>query len=177
MTTTLSGPPAKTEYPAPFAGYIGRVPESDLLAALRTQHAESLAFFRALPESVAAHRYAPGKWSVGEVVGHVTDGERAFSFRALHFARASDTPLPGFEENDWAAAASAGFTATSLAKLVDGYDAVRRATISLFETMDAAAFARRGTANGREASVRALGYVIVGHERHHLAVLREKYGL
>jgi len=121
------------------------------------------------------HRYAPGKWSVKEVVGHVTDAERVFGYRALRIARADTTPMPGFDENAWVPAAN--FDRRSMPELVAGYQAVRAATVALFSSFDEEALTRRGTANDQEVSVRALAHIMAGHELHHMTILRERYGL
>jgi hypothetical protein len=119
------------------------------------------------------HRYAPGKWSVGEVVGHLCDAERIMAYRALRFARADTTPVPGFEENDYAPAGR--FDERTPESLLDEYRAVRAATLALFRNLPDGAGERRGIANGHPISVRALAYVITGHERHHLQVLKDRY--
>jgi hypothetical protein len=116
-----------------------------------------------------------GKWSVKEVVGHLSDGERVFSYRALRFARADATDLPGFEENEWVA--NANFDRRTLASLAAEFATVRAATLALFASLDGEELLRRGTANGQAVSVRALAALLVGHERHHVGLLRERYGL
>ena len=172
MTATI-GRPEATEY-APFYGtYVSKVPDGDLLETLEAQRREAQALLTAISEAKALHRYAPGKWSVKEVVGHLADSERVFCYRALRFARGDQTQLPGFDEKAYVPAG--GFDARPVADLAAELDAVRRATIALLRSFDAAALARRGTANGKEVSVRALAYIIAGHERHHLAILRERY--
>src|SRR5207237_694454 len=120
-----------------------------------------------MPDAHALHRYAPGKWSIKEVIGHVTDTERVFSYRALRFARADATALPGFDENAWVPPGK--FDARSLKDLAAELDAVRRATIALFRGLDAAALARRGTANDNAVSVGAIAWLIAGHDRHQVA--------
>lgn len=175
MSFRPQGPPAADEHAPAFGLYVGRVPETDLLAAMAAQHEKTLGFLRGLPAAKRSHRYAEGKWSVAEVIGHVTDAERIFAFRALSFARGEAAPLPGFDENAYVV--SADFDAVPFAALVEGYDAVRRASLSLFSTMSPAAWAGRGVSNGKPLTVRALGYVIVGHERHHRAILAERYGI
>lgn len=165
--------PDAAEY-APFYGtYVGKVPEGDVLQILEDQRRETARLLAGLPEAKALHRYAPGKWSIKEVVGHLMDSERVFCYRALRFARADQTALPGFDEKAWVPAGS--FDARSLADLAAELDAVRRATIALFRGLDAPALARHGTANNKEISVRALAYIIAGHERHHVGILRERY--
>ncbi len=173
MTTATIPRPDATEY-APFYGtYVGRVPDGDLLELLERQRRETQNLLAGLSDTQALHRYAPGKWSIKEVVGHLMDSERVFCYRALRFARADEKPLQGFDEKAWVPAGS--FDARPLADLAAELDAVRRATIALFRGFDAAALARKGTANNNEVTVRALAWIVAGHERHHVAILRERY--
>ncbi len=173
MTWSHISRPAPSEY-APYAhAYVSLVPEGDLLAILATQNKETLALVRSLPEGKGAYRYGPGKWSIKELVGHVTDTERIFANRALRFGRSDATPLPGFEENDYVRNSS--FGQHSLADLADGFESVRQSTVFLFKHMTAEASLRRGKANDVEVSVRALAYLIAGHELHHVNVLRTRY--
>jgi hypothetical protein len=165
--------PTPDEYAPYFGGYVGEVPPGDVLAILERQMVETQELLRGLPASRATHRYAPGKWSIKEVVGHLSDTERIFTYRALCFCRSDRAPLPGFEEDDYVAAA--GFDARPLADLARELETVRGATLSLFRGLSDEALLRRGTANGREFTVRAIAYIIAGHERHHVRVLRERY--
>ena len=173
MTTATIPRPDATEY-APFYGtYVGKVPDGDLLELLERQRRETQNVLAGLSDTQALHRYAPGKWSIKEVVGHLMDSERVFCYRALRFARADEKPLQGFDDKAWVPAGS--FDARPLADLAAELDAVRRATIALFGGFDAAALARKGTANNNEVTVRALAWIVAGHERHHVAILRERY--
>jgi DinB family protein len=140
---------------------------------LRTQVRGTLDLLRSLPESKGDHRYAPGKWSIKQVVGHVIDGERVFSYRALRFGRGDATELPGFEQDDYAR--DGGFEARTLRHLTDELESVRRATVLLFEGFGEEHWLRKGIASENPVSVRALAYIIAGHEHHHVRVLREKY--
>jgi uncharacterized damage-inducible protein DinB len=167
--------PAPSEYAQHYAGYVDRVPEGDVLGRLAWQIDETRALLRDLPPSRAVHRYATGKWSVAEVVGHVADAERIFAYRALRFARGDATPLAPFDENAYVPAG--GFDHRTLGDLVDELTAVRQASLALFRGMPSDAFARSGVASGRPVSVRALVYIIAGHELHHIAILRERYGI
>lgn len=172
MTASITRPDA-SEY-APFYGtYVSRVPDGDVLEMLETQRRAMQQLLAGMSEAVALRRYGAGKWSVKEVIGHLMDTERIFGYRALRFARGDETPLPGFDEQNYAPAGR--FDDRRLSDLADEWDAVRGATIALVGSFDAAALARRGTANGKAVSVRALVYIIAGHERHHLAILRERY--
>ena len=165
--------PQSTEYAPYYAGYIAQVPEGDLVDLLRSQHRETQALLRSISEDRAAHRYAPGKWSIKEVVGHMADVERIMTYRALRIARGDTTPLPGFDENAYVPAAN--FGARSLASLAHELEQVRNATIAFLETLEPDAAARRGSANNLEVTARALAYIIAGHERHHVRILTERY--
>jgi len=158
-----------------FVGYIDKVTESDPVAVLATQIDVTIGLLRGLSEPDALKRYAPGKWSVKEVVGHLTDTERILAYRALRIARGDETPLPGFDENAYIPPAK--FDARSLADLLADLRTVRTASLALFKSFDADAWRRRGTASGKPISVHALGYIIPGHERHHVEVLKTRYGL
>ena len=143
----------------------------------RSANAEELVFLdaclRAIPESRAGHRYAPGKWSIREVVGHICDAERVFLYRALRFARNDSTPLPGFDENAFVSASR--FDDRALAGLVAEFEAVRAATVPFFDALYPEEWTRHGTASGKGMSVRGLAWVIAGHELHHLDVLGTRY--
>lgn len=167
--------PAADEYNPYYGRYISQVPGDDALAALAAQLGETLALLAPLDDARALHRYAPGKWSVKETLGHLADAERVFAYRALRFARADATPLPGFDENRYVPAGR--FDARPIEALRGELAAVRAANLALFRSFDAAALARRGEASGHPVSVRALAWIIAGHERHHGALLRERYGL
>ncbi len=167
--------PTAAEYAPFYASYVDEVPDGpilDLLAAQRESTARRLA---AVDEERAMYRYAEGKWSIKEVVGHLADAERIFAYRALTAARGDRTPLPGFEEDEYVE--RAGFDRHPLAELAADFDRARRATLSLYRTFSAEEAARRGVANGSEVSVRALAWIIAGHERHHVRILGERYGL
>jgi hypothetical protein len=158
----------------PYYGkYISLVPEGDVIVTLEAQMLESKAMFAALPPAVSVYRYAPGKWSVKEMVGHVIDSERIFATRALIFARADNSPLPGFEQDDYVRNSSYGDY--PLSELAAELESVRRATLFLFRHLNEEAWLRRGIANNAEVSVRALAYIIAGHERHHWDILRTRY--
>jgi hypothetical protein len=165
--------PGADEYAPFYAGYVAEVPEGDVLDFLRHQTDEVLASLRPLPAARWRHRYAPGKWSIAEVLGHLTDAERVFAYRALRIARGDQTPLPGFDENAYVPAG--GFDARAPAGLLTEYVTVREATVALFQGLPAGAGERRGVASGAGVSARALLYMIAGHERHHLRVLQERY--
>jgi hypothetical protein len=173
LSTATTIRPAKSEFLPYYERYIALVPEGDILSTLTSQMDETQTLLRGLPASVATYRYAPDKWSVNEVVGHLIDSERNFAFRALRFARNDATPVPGFEQDDYVR--NATFDSYRLAELASELEAVRQSTVFLFRHIDDAAWARRGIANNAEVSVRALAFIIAGHERHHREVLLARY--
>ncbi len=173
MSHLLISRPEPGEFAPYYARYLGAVPGGDLLRLLEEQGAEMLDLLRAFGEAQGTHRYAPGKWSVKEVIGHVSDTERIFAYRALRFARADATPLPGFEQDDYVAAA--GFDRRALADLAEEFADVRKATIKLFAGLDARALTRAGIASSHPMTVRAAAWIIAGHEQHHARILRERY--
>lgn len=163
------------DYPRSHAAYVALVPEEDILAAMAGQSSETQKFLASLDEGRASYRYAAGKWSIKEVIGHVIDGERIFGYRALSVARGETQALPGFDENDYVRNAS--FDTWKIGDLAELYALSRRANIVFFRNLAPEAWHRRGTANGAPVSVNGLAYVLVGHERHHLTVLRDRYAL
>jgi hypothetical protein len=165
--------PDQSEY-LPFYGrYIDHVASGDVVATLATQMEETQKLLRGLPANIGTHRYASGKWSVNEVIGHVADAERIFAARALRFARNDPQPLPGFEQDDYVA--NSTFNVYPVSELALELATVRQSTIYLFRHLDEAAWMRRGVASGADVSVRALAYIIAGHELHHRQVLQTKY--
>lgn len=173
MAVTTVARPKTGEYAPYYARYISTVPDGDFLEALERQGRETVGVLQAIDETKSQFSYAPGKWSIREVVGHLTDAERVFTYRALSFARGATSPLPSFDENDWAKISPAG--KRLLSDLVGEFKAVRAATLALFRSFSEEEFARSGVASGNQVTVRALAYITAGHERHHLNVLREKY--
>jgi hypothetical protein len=174
-TAVLSNRPEAGEFDPYYARYINRVPDGDVTSLLEHQVRETAAALRTVPAPKATYRYAEGKWSIAEVVGHLTDAERIFSYRAMRIARADGTPIEGFDENAYVPAGE--FDRRSLADLIAEFEAVRRATVTLARGFPPAAWTRIGTANGKAISVRALIYIAAGHERDHLGTLRERYGV
>lgn len=174
MTAFHPGVPDSSEYKAAFAGYVAKGQTgSDPIEGLSRQLTEALTLLRGLEPARRLHRYAPGKWSIQQLLGHLTDTERVFAYRALRIARADQTPLPPFDENLFADAAEAD--ACDWNRLVEEFEHVRRANILLFENLPRAAWTRMGTASGAPISVRALAYIMIGHVTHHLEILRERY--
>lgn len=169
----LSTRPGTDEYSQYFSGYVARVPDGDVVDTLSRQIVETAQLLRALPDSRGDYRYASGKWSIREVIGHMADTERVFAYRALCFSRADSSPLPGFDQDDYVR--EAPFARISLVDLVDEFEHLRWATLHLFRNLDADALLRRGSANGNEISVRALAWLCAGHEKHHVDILRTRY--
>ncbi|MFZ0277808.1 MAG: DinB family protein [Candidatus Sulfotelmatobacter sp.] len=165
--------PETGEYAPYYERYISLVQGDDILNTLDQQRREMVLLLSCRDEEDGNFRYAPEKWSAKEVLGHVCDTERIFAYRALRIARADATPLKGFEQDDYVR--NGGFTERPIGDLVEEFIAVRRATISLLRNLDEAALVRRGLANKNEVSVRALAYIIAGHELHHRRILEEKY--
>ena len=165
--------PKGDEHIAYYSTYIDRVPDGDIVEILKKETAETLAFLRSIPESKLDYRYAPGKWNIRQIVGHLADGERVFQYRAWRFSRADTIPVPGFDENLYVD--TAPFENVSMPDLIDEFEALRRASIHLFSNMTEEAMTRRGVANGDEISVRAIAFILAGHVSHHLQVLKERY--
>ena len=167
------GRPEEGEYAPYFGRYISLIQDADILSTLQKQCGETVALLRPLTEKDGAFRYAPHKWSAKEVVGHVNDTERIFAYRALRIARNDQTPMAGFEQDDYVRAG--GFEQRTLADVVEEFDAIRKTTMFLFRGLEKDAWTRRGTANNGALSVRALAFMIAGHELHHRRILEEKY--
>jgi len=169
-----SGRPDPTEC-APYAyDDIAFVTGDDAVEALRASSRETLAIFDRGEDAIRGIRYAEGKWTLKEILGHLIDDERIFAYRALCVARRDPRPLPGFDENDYVAATD--FESRPLAGLLREYASVRESTLTLFESLTPEEWTRRGNVNGYEASVRGLAFHMAGHELHHLRVVRERYG-
>lgn len=167
--------PHVNEYDPYYAAYIDRVQEADVLVALRQQQAESEATLMSLSDEAASFRYAADKWSVKEVVGHLCDTERVFVYRALCIARGEDQPLPGMDQDVYVAGAK--FDLRTIDSLAEELAAIRSATIALFDNLDQPGWKRSGIANEVSISVRAIAFIIAGHESHHMWILSEKYGV
>jgi hypothetical protein len=170
-----TGKPAETEYAPFYAGYVSLVPEGDILATLAGQVEEFRRFAAKVPPDREGFRYAPDKWSVREVMGHLVDGERVFGYRAFCFSRGEQAALPSFDEQVYVQSSS--YDRLPLADLADELVGVRRSNVTFLRRLDAGAWTRTGTASGKTISVRALAYIMVGHCRHHFEVLRDRYGL
>ena len=172
MATTI-GYPTPEEYSGYVEKYIQLAQAEDLIEGLTASYSFIAGLMQGLSEEQLKHRYAPDKWSIKEVLVHMLDAERIFSYRALRFARQDKTALPGFDENQFVAPSKAD--ARDINSILAEYTAVRTATIELFKSFDEEALEQRGVGSGLELSVRAIGYTILGHEIHHLKVIRERY--
>ncbi len=159
--------------PSFYKNYVKQIEETDLLQALRISGHRCLELVHAIPEEKADYRYADGKWTIRELLCHMIDGERIFTYRALRFARNDKTPLAGFEEKDYAPQANA--SGRSLQKIAAEMAHLRSSTIDLFESFTPEMLIRKGMANNNEMSVIVLGFIIAGHETHHCNVLKERY--
>ena len=168
--------PSESEYHPPFhAGYVGLVPETEILPVLEEQKAVFRRIAAATPADRERFRYAPDKWSVREVVGHLTDCERVFGYRAFAISRGEKAALPAFDENAYVAATA--YDDVPIAELVDELVTAREGHLAFLRRLTAEEWARVGTASGRPITVRALAWIMAGHPRHHLALLRDRYGI
>jgi hypothetical protein len=167
--------PAETDYPEYFRKYVSLVPEDDVLAALEPQ----VGLIDGLPARVGAAKetfaYAPGKWSVREMLGHINDGERVFAYRALTFSRFNAISLPGFDEETWTP--HGHFAGVPLRELADEFVALRRANLLMLRRLEEPQWQAGGQGDNKPITVRALAYVMAGHVRHHLGVLRDRYAI
>lgn len=175
MTTTLRARPDASEYAPFYHGYVTMVPDGDVVELVRSTGREVLEALGRIPETRGDHRYGPDKWTIREVIGHLIDAERIFTYRALRVARGDRTPLAAFDENEFVK--TAGSEARTLASLTRELGAVREATAQLFESLPDEAWGRSGIASGKDVSLRALAYITTGHAMHHLRILRERYGV
>jgi len=165
--------PRSNEYPSYYNRYINLIKSEDILEVLENQNQNMHELLSRIGEEAAGYRYAPDKWSVKEVIGHIIDVERIFVYRALRFARNDKTPLPEFEESDYVK--HANFDSRALIDLADEFRIVRESTLSMFYSFENEIYNREGTASGFKFTVRAIPFIIAGHETHHRQVIREKY--
>jgi uncharacterized damage-inducible protein DinB len=165
-------PPQPDEHSPYYTRYVSLVPRAEIVGILQ-QQAEDTEALRSLSDEEACFRYAPDKWSIKQLLGHIIDTERIFAYRALRIARGDQTPMEGFEQDDYVR--NGPFERISMTELMNEYVAVRTATVSLFRHLPLEAWTRRGIANKNEVTVRAIAYIIAGHELHHRQILKEKY--
>jgi uncharacterized damage-inducible protein DinB len=175
MATLSISRPAANEAADFYHHYIARVTEPNIAEQLVEQLAELDSLVRPLDDTQGLSRYAPGKWSIKELLGHLADAERIFSYRLLRISRGDATPLPGFDENAYVPPGA--FDTRPLRELMDDFRAVRQSTVRLVESIPPSAWSRQGEASGKQISARALAYILVGHVTHHMGVMRERYGL
>lgn len=173
MAVVTTRRPASNEYSPYHADYVALVPDGDLIAALERNGRDTVELLRDLGEERSGRRYAVGKWSIREVIGHMADAERVMSYRALCVARGDQTNLPSFDEVAWGKVTNAH--ARTLSALLADFQAARAATLALFRGFGPEEIERVGTANGARVSVLGLMYVVAGHERHHVKILKERY--
>ena len=166
-------PPAVDEYDSYYQTYVDRVEGRQLSLILRRQRGEVLELLGGLDEEQASYRYAPDKWSIKQVIGHLIDTERVFVYRAMSIARGEQQSLPGFDQDEYVVTGK--FDQRDLGSLTREYETVRNATLAFLESLDEAGWLARGTANDVSVTVRAIGFIIPGHEAHHLSVLRQRY--
>ncbi len=169
----MRGLPQPGEAAPYYSKYIDRVQSDDVVGVLEAQLDETLAFLQGIDEETSRHRYAPDKWSIRQLLNHVSDTERVFLFRAFWFARGFDSPLPSYNDEDCARAARAD--EVSWARHIEDFQGVRLSTLSFFRNLPEEAWMRRGIASDNPFTVRALAYIAAGHTAHHAAIIRERY--
>jgi len=167
--------PTETEYATFYRGYVALVPETDIVGVLETQAAEIRRLLATVSPEKESYRYAEGKWSIRQVLGHLVDAERVFGYRAFCFSRGEPAPLPSFDENHYVDAARSD--GVPLRELVEELALVRQSNLCALRRLDAREWAQVGTASGKPVSVRALAWIMAGHPRHHLQILRDRYGV
>ncbi len=165
--------PEKSEYAEFYETYVSLVEEADVMSALQNQPEHLQELFSEISVEKENFRYVEGKWSVKELLGHIIDGERVFSYRALRISRGDQTPLATFEENSYVAGSN--FGNSRLADLIEEFSLLRASNVLLFKNLTEEAWLRTGTASDATVSVRALAFIMVGHVRHHMNILRERY--
>jgi len=175
MPLTSIARPGSDEYAPYYDTYVSKVPNQDLLQLLKMQIEETCALLSKVSESEADAAYAPGKWTIKEVAGHIVDTERIMAYRLLRVSRGDSTPLPGFEQDDYVKGGN--FRSRTLASLIEEFRLARASTLALLRNLDGSTLTRRGIADGKPVSARALAYIIAGHERHHVGILNERYHL
>ena len=165
--------PTESEYPEYYQPYVKLVPDGDIVQTLQENPLAVVNLFEGIPEEEALYRYASGKWSVKEVLGHIIDTERIMSYRLMRVARGDQTPLAGFNETDYVQAAQTN--SLSIGAILKDFKATRNASITLIQNIPQEAWTNKGNANGMEITTRALAYIIAGHEMHHRKIVEERY--
>ncbi len=165
--------PEKTDYPPFYAGYIEKVPDTDVPALLASQHVKTMSLFNACSETEANYAYAPGKWPLKVLLGHMIDTERVFAYRTLCMARGDQQSLPGMDQDQYVAGAH--FETRTLQSLVAEYDVVRQSTLHLVNHLSEEDLLKTGMANGGHFTVNAMLHIIAGHELHHIDIIKSRY--
>lgn len=165
--------PKGDEHNPYYSIYIDRLPDGDIVDTLERQLPRATEFLRSIPASKADHRYAEGKWSVKQIIGHLADSERVFQYRAMRFSRADATPVAGFDENLYVA--NSRFASASIADLIREFEHLRHASVLMLRALDEEGFGRSGVANNHAVTVRALAWVMAGHVDHHMEIIRTRY--
>jgi hypothetical protein len=165
--------PDRTEYAEYYHKYVEAVPDGDISDILEDQLIAAVNLFSNISEEQSKQRYAPDKWSIREVLGHIMDAERVFAYRALRFSRGDQKPLQGFDENEYIN--NSNYDKTILLLLIEEFSSLRKSTIALFKSMENEMWLKKGIASGHEVSVRGLAYIIAGHTEHHLDIIKERY--
>jgi hypothetical protein len=173
MSTVTIPRPEAAEAATFYHGYIAKVAGENIGEQLRQQLEDLEQLLKDVGDQAALFRYAPGKWSIKEIMGHLADAERIFAYRLMRIGRGDSTPLPGFDEKDYVAAGN--FDERPLSSLVEEFRAARVSTLELVKGLPHSGWSRRGEASGKPISTRALAYIVVGHVTHHVGVLRERY--
>ncbi|MEM6379868.1 MAG: DinB family protein [Bacteroidota bacterium] len=163
----------QNEYHPFYHNYVSKVPDGDIIDLLISQTSDTLALYQSIPHDQWNHGYAPGKWSIKELLVHLMDSERVFTYRALRIARGDETPLPGFEQDDYIPTSEANLR--TVEDLLEEYQSLRASTISLIKSFNPTMLVRTGTASGGTVSVRALCAILTGHELHHCGIIKERY--
>jgi DinB superfamily len=174
LTQLIKSRPEPAEFAAYYGKYISLVPDGEILDVLHTQAKDVVSFMRAIPEAQSIILHPPYTWTIKQVINHLTDGERIFAYRALRIARGDAIPLPGFDENEYAKTAIVD--RLKLSDVVNEFDTVRHATLTLLRNLPEESWTRTGTANGYPVSVRALAWIMAGHVEHHMAIVRKRLG-
>lgn len=171
--SVVAGKPQQDEHAPYYSLYIDQIASDDIVSVLSSQLTDTLAIIRTIPEEKGVYRYAEGKWSIKELIGHIIDTERVFAYRALRFARNDAKPLEGFDQDPYIL--NANFDSCSLADLAAEFEHLRKANVYMFANLAAEAWSRTGLANDNKISVRALAYILAGHEKHHIDILQKRY--
>jgi uncharacterized damage-inducible protein DinB len=165
--------PTQNEYSSSYKGYVELVSGKDIMKTLEEQFDEVEQFFNSIPQDKAGFRYNEGKWSIREILGHMSDTERIFAYRALRISRKDRTALPGFDENEYVRYSN--FDKQTMSDLLEHFLFIRKSTIAMFKTMDEEMTKLSGTVNNNQVSVRAIAHIIAGHAQHHINIIKERY--